>query len=251
MARYGVAAVMLALLFVSTGTTQPENQVSAERGWTWEIGPHVWFTGVRGKILLGDDEREFDFGHDYFGNSANPLEVGVTARLRAWRAKKSFMLDLHYLEQKRGYDPSLGNIVRIRFKQFLADLSVGFSLREHRPRIEVIGGLRTVYLQPDIAYDNFVSATQGRVWVNFFLGAAVRTRLFAHLEPVVQADVGGLKSDSKSWSVWAGLDYHVSSVLILRGGYRRVDLDHTDDGGSNAFKYDVTTDGLVLGLTVV
>jgi opacity protein-like surface antigen len=250
MARYGVAAVLTTLICASAIKAQPESQTSVESGWTYEIGPHVWFTGVRGKIRLGDDETEFDFGHDYFSNSANPFEVGVTARFRAWRAAKSFMLDLHYLEEKRGFDPSPGNIVKIQFKQFLADLSLGFSLRVDQPRVDVIGGLRTVILQPDVLYDNSVSTTKGRIWANLFLGAVIRTRLTANLEPVVRGDVGGLRSDSKTWSIWAGLDYRVSSVVTLRGGYRRIDLDHTDDGESDIFRYDVTTDGVVLGFSV-
>lgn len=250
MTRYAVAAVLITLIFVSSGMAQPENEESSEPGWTYEIGPQVWFSGVRGKIQLGDNETEFDFGHDYFGNSANPFEVGVTVRFRAWRAGKSFTLDLHYLEEKGGNDSSPADVIKFRFKQFLADLSLGFSLRGDQPRVEVIGGLRTVLLQPDILDDSFVSTTKGRIWANFFLGVSVRTRLIARLEPVVQGDVGGLKSDSRTWSVWAGLDYRISSVVTLRGGYRRIDLDHTDDGESEIFTYDVTTDGLVLGLSV-
>jgi opacity protein-like surface antigen len=237
-------AITLAILFSASFTAAQED------GWTYEIGPHVWFAGVQGDIQAGGFDAKVDFSHANFSDADKPWEVGVAVHFKAWRQKRSFTLDISYLEELGSYGSVEENIPKMQFKQFLTDFIYGYSVKGAPMAVDVLFGLRTVILQPDIQYSDQTSTQGSRIWLNPFIGLGLRADLSPLWQIVARVEGGGLKSDSKTVGLWAGLDYHLNPSITFRAGYRRIDLDHTDNSDPEVFVYDVKTDGLVLGLSV-
>lgn len=100
--------------------------------------------------------------------------------------------------------------------------------------VDALGGLRwfdvsnTIELSDGLAPDLTLDSAQD--WVDPIIGVRANFEFSERWSATALADYGGFSSDSETWQVLFTADYALSDRWSLRGGYRHIEFDHTDDG---------------------
>jgi len=104
--------------------------------------------------------------------------------------------------------------------------------------------------------DRFDAVRSGSVnWVDPFVGGRLRQQLGQNDSLVLRADVGGFGAGSDaSWQVLATYNWQLPVMcgLLLDGyvGYRALSVDYSQGSGNTLYKFDVLTQGPVIGTTL-
>ena len=82
-------------------------------------------------------------------------------------------------------------------------------------------------------------------WADAIVGSRIRYAITDRWRVSAQADIGGGNA-SLDWSVFASIGYDFNDHVGLTAGYRILGVDYSNRG----FVYDVTQNGLLLGLNL-
>ena len=181
-----------------------------------------------------------------FSDIWSNLEFGAMFNYRAEKDRLSLNADLIYM----GLGGSSPNgLAEIDFDQWMVEGSAGWRLGE---AIEVIGGLRYNDLDAKLQTrgPGGLTASQGKSWVDPFVGARAIVPLSGSFSLIARGDVGGFGVGSEmAWQVAAYLRYATSNSVSIILGYRCLDMEYEDGEGANRFVYDMTIQGPAFGVT--
>ena len=127
--------------------------------------------------------------------------------------------------------------------------------------LDVLGGARYW----DVAIETTLSITPGLLellpssvtlngdesWLDPIVGGRVRWDVSDRLTFGVRGDIGGFGVGSDfSWNVLGVVEYEFAPNVALIAGYRALAVDYTEGAGADAFEFDVTLHGPILGLAI-
>jgi hypothetical protein len=144
---------------------------------------------------------------------------------------------------------ALGATVRETNVDFNQGAFAFYGLRRLGPAADATFGLRVNTLQGELTFKQLaITRNQDKSWVDPIVGLTLRTPEAHRLQFRVYSEVGGFGAGSDfTWQVFPTLGIRMTDTASLEFGYRWLDVDYSTGEGNEQFRYDVLTQGPVLG----
>jgi hypothetical protein len=226
-------------------STQPK---PSEQGWHVSFSPYLWFAGVHGTVgALGHDASV----HASFRDLFSYLNIGLmfTAEPRYNR----IVMPIDFMWMKLSDDKALpfgmgSTSIKVKVNQDILTQNIGYRVIEGQKfKVDGLAGVRywhagnTVTLQPQIGNGFYASAN----WVDAVGGATIRAMPSPKVVLTIAGDAGGGCANS---------DYQIAGLIgwklkkfTVHAGWRYLSVNYRPNG---SFVYDMTTSGLLLGVTI-
>ena len=174
---------------------------------------------------------------DIFSN----LQFGAMGIAVARKGDWGFGADLIWM--------ALGTTVRDTNVDFNQGAFAFYGLRQLSPAADVTFGLRVNTLQGELTFKGpGVTRSQDKTWVDPIVGVTIRTPAKRVVQLRLYTEVGGFGAGSDfTWQVFPDLSINLTQKASLEFGYRWLDLNYATGEGNDHFRYDVLTQGPVVG----
>ena len=214
--------------------TQPAQALSND------LTLYLWGTNLTGQATLGqktipEQPVEVDFD-DLF----DKLDAGFQAHYEGTGERWGLGLDFTYLKLSDTNDANMSATVKV-------NLSELFAIYKASDAINVLAGARFTGIDMSLETPGQADAEGDRSLTDFIIGGRAMLPLSDSWNVGLRADVGTGDSDLV-WNAIVGLDWHVSKLIALRGGYRWLDYDLEKDDAPIEAKLDLLMDGPFLGI---
>ena len=227
-----VVAVILAG-WATKATAQP-----AGDEWNVFVAPYLMGAGMSGKTTLRGVDVDVDVSaSDIFSN----LQFGAMGIAVARKGNWGFGSDLIWM--------ALGTTVRDTNVDVNQGAFAFYGLRQLSPAADVTFGLRVNTLQGTLTFKGpDVTVSQDQTWVDPIVGVTLRRPAGRRVQLRLYTEIGGFGAGSDfTWQVFPTLGLRLTDTASLDFGYRWLDLDYDTGERNEQFRYDVLTQGLVVG----
>jgi hypothetical protein len=229
---WGVVAAVLA------ASVTPVHAQSAQDEWQVLVAPYLMGAGLNGATTVRGADVDVDVSaSDIFSN----LEFGAMGLVVARKGNWGFGSDLIWM--------ALGTTVRDTEVDFNQGAFAFYGLRQLGAAADVTFGARINTLQGALTFRGpDVEVSQDKTWVDPIAGLTLRTAAGRPLQLRVYTEVGGFGLGSDfTWQVFPTVGITFARSASIELGYRWLDLDYATGDNLNAFRYDVLTQGPVVG----
>ncbi len=198
----------------------------------WEYTASIYLFGAETVAGIDDAEATLSFS-DALKNLDFAFMGTFAAHNGQWGGFVDFLYyDLTFSSETPGpvFDTASAN-VELQFLTFAGLYRVHETATSE---VDLLGGLRwfdvenTIVLSGGLIPDRTLETAQD--WVDPIVGVRAKFDLADRWSATALADYGGFSSDSQTWQLLFTADYALSDNWSLRGGYRHIEFDHTDDG---------------------
>lgn len=251
---------IVAVLLASAGAA-PVFAQSKPDGWSFEVTPYLFAAGLDGTASVRGVTADIDMS---FSDIADRLDSGFMALAEARKGAWVFAFDAIYIklsdEAAETWNGPLGNTntatLNIGATQYVYQLLAGYRVYDQRAGVDLLGGLR--YTRLDLSADLAVatgapllpdgsrSATRREDWTDVVAGVRVIFPFTERWSAVGYLDYGLAGDADKTYQAYAGVNWRLGKSISAKFGYRYLYQDYTNDD----FRWDMTTEGLFLGLGV-
>ena len=210
------------------------------QAWNNDLTLYLWGASLSGKATLGQKtipeqpiEADFD---DLF----DKLDAGFQAHYEGKGERWGLGLDFTYLKLSDTNDANVSSTVK-------ANLSELFAIYRASDAFDVLAGARFTGLDMSLETPGQADAEGDRSLTDFIIGGRAMLPLSESWRLGLRADVGTGDTDL-TWNAIVGLDWHVSKLIALRGGYRWLDYKLEQDDAPIEAELDILMDGPFLGI---
>ena len=229
---FAIVAVVVA------GSTTPAVAQPASDEWKVLVAPYLMGAAMSGATTVRGVTVDVDASaSDIFSNLQFGAMGIVVARKGAW----GFGADAIWM--------ALGTTVRDTNVDFNQGAFAFYGLRQLGPAADVTFGVRVNTLQGELTFKGpDVTRSQDKTWVDPIAGVTLRTPADRRAQVRLYTEVGGFGAGSDfTWQLFPTLSLRLTDKASLEFGYRWLDVDYATGEGSDEFRYDVLTQGPVLG----
>ncbi len=235
--------VIIALLAVLAAPALAQSQGGAAKTdeWQFTVAPYLILPWMNGTTAVKGYELEVNANpSDIFSN----LQFGAMGYFEARKARWAFGVDALYMALGSSIDQPPLNI----------DVNQGaytfVGMRQVHENVDVLFGARWNVLQGKLSFKGPLQTVLNdtKQWVDPIVGLRLKQNFRGKWHFSLEGDIGGFGAASKfAWELYpvVGVDVHKRVSLDL--GYRVLGMDYDTGSGANYFKYDVITQGIVLG----
>jgi hypothetical protein len=222
--------------------------------WHFQLAPYAWLAGQSGKVatLPGLPPADIDIGFydDILDNINGALMLVGEAR----KGRFGLVADIAYtdIETEESTPGAFFSSVRSRTTSWIVSAAGLYRLVERQQAfLDLIGGIRYWSVDSELALGAgrlpAREVTNNEDWVDPIIGLKGLAPIGASKFFVSGAfALGGFGVGSDlMWDLNVNLGYQWTQAIATTLGYRYLDVDYDNDG----FLYDVSQDGLVLGLS--
>jgi hypothetical protein len=223
---------------VTAGTPVPAVAQSAPDEWNVLVAPYLMGAAMSGTTTVRGLDVDVDLSaSDIFSNLQFGAMGVVVARKGVW----GFGSDLIWM--------ALGTTVRDTNVDFNQGAFAFYGLRQLSPAADVTFGLRVNTLQGELTFKGpDVTRNQDKSWLDPIAGITLRTQADHRAQLRLYTEVGGFGAGSDfTWQVFPTVSLRLTQNTSLDFGYRWLDLDYATGEGNEEFRYDVLTQGPVVG----
>lgn len=249
-----VPAWMGAVLFVLFLALPVNAESGADDKWQFQIAPYAWLSGQKGDLAtqpgLPAAEVDIDFYDDILGNINSSFSlVG-----EAFKGRYGVVADINYsdIEDDEATPGPFFSKLTSRTKTWIVSAAGFYRLIDQDGAfLDGMAGLRYWSVDASLKLDaGLLSAresTNRENWVDPIVGIKGlmplgESRFFVSGSLIF----GGLGIGSDfMWDAMINLGYQWTAMFSTTLGYRYLDVDYDEDD----FLYDVSQDGLILGLS--
>ncbi len=211
----------------------------ADEGWSFEVLPYVWGSGITGDVGIGPVESEVDVS---FEDLVENLDMGAMLGLEASPANSDWSLLFDFMYFDIG-DDITG--VDVDVSELMMELDVAYR-PEGWDEMELLAGLRYVDIDAEVVVGP-LSPSLSESWVDPVVGVRGLTPISEDWSLRWRGDVGGFGVGSDlSYQLSALFQCPIGDSTQFGIGWRHLAVDYDDDG----FAYDTETSGLIMGLSI-
>jgi hypothetical protein len=244
------AFAALVLLLVVVAASPAAAQSPAGDSWKVTIVPYVLGASMGGTTTVKGQEVKVDLSaSDIFSN----LQFGAMALVVARKGNWGFGGDAIWMalganaDATRPSGASLSASVDVNQGAFAF-----YGLRRLAPAADLTFGGRVNVLQADLGLTGPLGAhtvNGSKTWFDPLVGVILHTpENGKRWHAQVYTEIGGFGVGSTfTWQVFPTFGVNLSKAVSVDFGYRWLDLDYSTGEGDTFFKWDVLTQGPVLG----
>ena len=244
-----ITSVIAFVVCLSVAVASPASaQAPAGEAWKVTVLPYLMGAAMSGTTAVKGQELDVDMSaSDIFSN----LQFGAMGLVVARKGNWGVGGDAIWMSLgANGTAPGPLGVTGS------ADMSQGafalYGLRRLAPYADVFFGGRINYLSANLRIDGPLqvrSVDGSKTWFDPMVGLQLRTpENGKRWHAQVYAEVGGFGVGSDfAWQVFPTFGVNLSKNASLEFGYRWLDLDYSSGEDLTLFKYDVLTQGPVVG----
>jgi len=235
-----VGSRVLAAVMLATSCATASAQTTSD-GWDVLMSPYLMGASMSGTTTVRGLEADVDVSaSDIFAN----LQFGAMGMFAAHKGNWGVGGDAIYM--------ALGTTVREINVDFNQGGFAFYGLRRLGSAADVTFGLRVNTLSGELDFKRLGrSVDQSKAWVDPLVGLLLRTPESHRVGLRLYTELGGFGMGSDvTWQVFPVLMFRVTEKTSIDLGYRWLDIDYAAGEGDDGFKYDVLSQGPVLGMTV-
>lgn len=239
----GVLVAGAALLGSGTAVAQ-----TGSGGWNHSLMIYMLGAGMDGQVTAGPLEGDVRVS---FSDIMSNLQLGGMASYRAEHGDFAILGDVIYMGLGAAKTSDLGVTTDVGVDQWMVEADAAWRLSAG---FELLAGARYNSLATTVSLRGALGERQADVtkeWVDPLIGFQVTAPLGREWVFVGRGDVGGFSIGSKlAWQALAGVQVGLtrsSSILIA---YRALDVDYESGSGASYFRYDVLTQGPMVGYSL-
>jgi hypothetical protein len=233
----GLFAVVAAMVVGCSTPAVAQSQPPDDK-WNVFVAPYLMGAAMSGATTVRGVAVDVDVSaSDIFSN----LQFGAMGAVIARKGDWGFGSDIIWM--------ALGTTVRETNVDFNQGAFAFYGLRRLSPAADVTFGMRVNTLQGELTFKGpEVTRNQDQTWVDPIAGITLRTNADrrAHLRLYTEIGGFGIGSDF-AWQIFPTASIRLSRTATLELGYRWLDLDYATGEENTEFRYDVLTQGPVLG----
>jgi opacity protein-like surface antigen len=236
--KQSVRVYVIAAVVTAASIAQVSAQPAADE-WSVLVAPYLMGAAMGGKTTVRGVDVDVDLSaSDVFSN----LQFGAMGAGVARKGDWGFGADLIWM--------ALGTTVRGTNVDFNQGAFAFYGLRRLSPAADVTFGLRVNTLQGALTLTGpDITRNEDKTWVDPIAGIMIRTPAKHHVQLRLYTEVGGFGAGSDfAWQVFPDVSINLTRKASLDFGYRWLDLDYATGEGSDQFRYDVLTQGPVVGV---
>lgn len=218
--------------------------------WDFEITPYLWATAQHGETGNAFIEADFDAS---FSDILNNLDMALLVDFEAQNDHWGIKADTVYMNVAADGDVQLSNIgpgieAALDIKETVFSGTVFFKptapLQLHLgARYVDLNNRLDLQSRGPIGVTNKI--TLGDSWSEAIVGAKYTLPISNNLNLVGYGDIGGWSGQSDGmYQLAISLEYQITDLLNIKGGYRILDVDYN----TRDFVFDAKTEGLAIGL---
>jgi len=249
--------IIACILAVATPAEAQPTAPGTQSDFHWTVVPYAWLTGLNGTIGAKGFDTTVDAS---FADLSKHLNMAAMVHLEGiYRDRVGLFTDFNYSllgDQASGKHISVDGKTSLLLVDIAAFYRLGtFSLGQAQNasmNFDLLAGARiwslALNLDVDTAHggrDIFKSKT----WADPIVGARAEFHFAKSWLVSLRGGIGGFSiSSAFTWDATAALGYTLWEHGTLLLGYRAVGVNHEEGSGKNAFKFDATLSGPILGL---
>ena len=218
---------------------------TAPGGWEHSLMIYMLGAGMAGKVTVGPAVADVDVG---FSDILNNLQFGAMTSYRGEHGNFAVLGDFIYMGLGATKHGSGDVKADVDVDQWVVEADGAWRLS---PGFEVLGGARYVSLGTKVVLLGPLETRQASVtkdWVDPVVGFQVKAPLGGAWTFVGRGDVGGFGIGSNfAWQALAGVRVELSARSSLLLSYRALDVDYESGSGASYFRYDMLTQGPMVG----
>jgi hypothetical protein len=206
--------------------------------WNVFVAPYLMGAAMSGATTVRGVEVDVDMSaSDIFSN----LQFGAMGLVVARKGDWGFGSDLIWM--------ALGTTVRDTNVDFNQGAFAFYGLRQLGPAADVTFGLRVNTLQGTLNFKSLdATRSQDKTWVDPIAGVTLRTPAGRPVQLRLYSEIGGFGAGSDfTWQIFPTASIRLTGKASLELGYRWLDVDYATGEGNTEFRYDVLTQGPVVG----
>lgn len=236
-------------LLAAAATTLPLacSAQQKEEGWTGQLTPYVWATGIGGSITPYSGARTLSFDKS-FSDTLKDLDGALF--LSGYARKDRFVLlgDFSYSSSSRRGVVSGVLPASARVRQHSLTLAAGYrAFSDAGVNVDVLAGVRGWNVEGSVAVaGGLLQVSPRKEFADPILALRANLALGPQWSAIAYADVGGFGVGSHAThQIGLSANYRVSDQLYLSAGYRRLSVDYRRGGT----RMDVVMAGPIVGAT--
>jgi hypothetical protein len=248
MRKMSLAALMLFLIVIAASPTSA--QVPAGDSWKVTVIPYFMGAGMSGTTTVAGQEVTVDAS---FSDIVNNLQFGAMGLVIARKGNWGFGGDAIWMALGANGEHPLPGGTPISAS---VDVNQGafafYGLRRLGPAADLTFGGRVNVLQADVKLTGPLadrSASGSKTWFDPLVGVILHTpENGKRWHAQVYTEIGGFGVGSSfTWQVFPTFGVDLSQHISVEFGYRWLDIDYTSGADNTLFKWDVLTQGPVMG----
>lgn len=214
-----------------------------EAGWSFLLQPYLMLPAMDGSAGVRGFDADVDVGRkDIISN----LNIGFLGYAEASNGTVAIGVDVNYMNLDANPDDSR---TRANVSQTAVQPMLFYKLVD---KFELMAGLR--YNKVKLGLESDIPAIDGaersKDWVDPILGFRFAAPIGGNNSFSVLANVGGFGIASDlAIQVKPMLSFGISRSTTIDVGYQIVYMDYETGSGADRFKYDVLTDGPIVGIS--
>ncbi|MGE5362186.1 MAG: hypothetical protein ACM3NQ_24475 [Bacteroidales bacterium] len=239
--------VALAVLLTVTAASTAAAQAPAGDSWKVTIAPYFFGAGMSGTTVVNGEELPIDAS---FSDILDNLQFGAMGLVMARKGNWGFGGDAIWM--------ALGANVTLPGQGETtggADVNQGafafYGLRRLNPWADLMFGGRINTLQNVLRFNGpgAHSVEDTKTWFDPVAGVLLRTpETGKRWHAQVYSEIGGFGAGSTfTWQVFPTVGVNITKRSSLEFGYRWLDIDYSSGEDDTLFKYDVLSQGPVVG----
>jgi hypothetical protein len=235
----------------ATAPSAQKTPSDSDDGLHFSVSPYIWFAGMHGTVGFGPVDASV---HASFGQIFDYLNMGLMVSTEPRYKKFSAPTDFIWmkLSDDKASPLEVGpTSIKVKLNEDLLTQKVAYRLVGGKKlKIDGNAGIRYVHLGSTFTiYTTNIPAVsnyQAANWVDVVGGAKIQAALSPKAVVTIFGDAGAGGSNL-DYQLGALLGYKLKHNMVLQGGWRYFAVDYRP---SSTFVYDVTTSGVLIGLTI-
>lgn len=242
--------VSLALLYCLVASHPAAAQGPDAAGWKITVAPYVFGSAMNGTTVVKGREVDIDMS---FGDILSNLQFGAMGLVVARKGDWGVGGDAIWMAL--GANGTTPGPVGLSAS---ADMNQGafsfYGLRRLSPVADLTFGGRIDTLQGNLRFDgpSQGSVDGSKTWFDPIVGLQLHTpQGTGRWHAQVYAEIGGFGVGSTfTWQLFPTVGVNLGKTSSLEFGYRLLDIDYTTGENATLFRYDVLTQGPVVGFAL-
>jgi len=221
-----------------TESATPATAQSTSDKWNVFVAPYLLGAAMSGEATVRGVDVDVDLSaSDIFSN----LQFGAMGIAVARKGNWGFGSDLIWM--------ALGTTVRNTNVDVNQGAFAFYGLRQLGPAADVTFGLRVNTLQNTLKFKGpDLTVSQDQTWVDPIVGVTLGHPAGHRVQLRLYTEVGGFGVGSDvTWQVFPTLSLRLTDKASLEFGYRWLDIDYDTGERNEQFRYDMLTQGPVVG----
>lgn len=249
--KYLSLAFISFFFFTSNSNASYENELVPHNPdkWIVDIAPYYWVDELEGDIASVTNSPVLRIDSE-----ENDIDAGLSILTNAYKGDYSIRADATIVDIKAPVSSPVGPTSGVaETKSAILTLTGGYALNNtQRNRFELLYGARLWNTYTIFYTQSGANPTQKysdkEIWIDPIIGLRNSLNFWKRVNWTISANVGGLKATGSefSWEIFNGLGFRFNKRIMLKTGYRHLEVDYDKNG----IVYDVEHSGPWVGLKI-